>query len=127
LRLQTRYVVFTTLYNLFPNFYCRAGLSSNPTVHSHLAVLYDTLLQQNLLHIVESYSVIEIDYVANQAPKINYKIFPGSLSNFWELQQVMWTTHAGLTNRRMYDSRPSTWPRLTRGMVSLIVVIEVYV
>ncbi|KAG2339153.1 glycosyltransferase family 39 protein [Suillus weaverae] len=49
------------------------------------------------------------------AAKINYKI-PGFLSKFWELQGVMWTTNAGLTDRHMYDSRPLTWPRLRRGI-----------
>jgi 26S proteasome regulatory subunit N6 len=41
-------------------------LSSDPTIRSHLAALYDTLLQQNLLRIVEPYSVVEIEYVAKQ-------------------------------------------------------------
>ena len=41
-------------------------LSSDPTIRSHLAALYDTLLEQNLLRIVEPYSVVEIDYVAQQ-------------------------------------------------------------
>jgi len=41
-------------------------LSSDPTIRSHLAALYDTLLQQNLLRIVEPYSVVEIDYITNQ-------------------------------------------------------------
>ena len=41
-------------------------LSSDPTIRSHLAALYDTLLEQNLLRIVEPYSVVEIDHVARQ-------------------------------------------------------------
>ncbi|KAI6139066.1 hypothetical protein BKA82DRAFT_950760 [Pisolithus tinctorius] len=41
-------------------------LSLDFTIHSHLTVLYDTLLEQNLLCIIESYSIIEIDYVAKQ-------------------------------------------------------------
>ncbi|KAG1854667.1 hypothetical protein C8R48DRAFT_749478 [Suillus tomentosus] len=41
-------------------------LSSDPTIRSHLAALYDTLLQQNLLRIVEPYSVVEIGYVAKK-------------------------------------------------------------
>ncbi|KAH7906002.1 hypothetical protein BJ138DRAFT_1163649 [Hygrophoropsis aurantiaca] len=41
-------------------------LSSDPTIRSHLAALYDTLLEQNLLRIVEPYSVVEIGYVATQ-------------------------------------------------------------
>ncbi|TFK37087.1 PCI domain-containing protein [Crucibulum laeve] len=40
-------------------------LSSDPTIRSHLAALYDTLLEQNLLRIVEPYSVVEIEHVAN--------------------------------------------------------------
>ncbi|KAG2344164.1 hypothetical protein BDR05DRAFT_999324 [Suillus weaverae] len=42
----------------------RLALSSNPTIRSHFAALYDTLLQQNLMRIVEPSSVVEIDYVA---------------------------------------------------------------
>ena len=30
----------------------------------------------------------------------------------------MWTTNAGLTDRHAYDSRPLSWPRLRRGIVS---------
>ncbi|KAH7889128.1 proteasome regulatory particle subunit [Phlebopus sp. FC_14] len=41
-------------------------LSSDQTIRSHLAALYDTLLEQNLLRIVEPYSVVEIEYVAKQ-------------------------------------------------------------
>ena len=52
------------------------------------------------------------------APKVNYRL-PGFLSKFWELQQVMWTTNAGLTDRHTFDSRPNSWPLLRRGIVSL--------
>jgi len=41
-------------------------LSSDPTIRTHLAGLYDTLLETNLRRIVESYSVIEIAYIAQQ-------------------------------------------------------------
>ncbi|KAF9010687.1 PCI domain-containing protein [Cyathus striatus] len=44
----------------------REELSSDPTIRSHLAALYDTLLEQNLLRIIEPYSVVEIEYVAHQ-------------------------------------------------------------
>lgn len=33
---------------------------------------------------------------------------------------MMWTTNAGLTDRHPYDSRPLTWPRLRRGIVSCL-------
>ncbi|KAF8075850.1 glycosyltransferase family 39 protein [Lyophyllum atratum] len=49
------------------------------------------------------------------APKVNYKL-PGFFAKFMELQQVMWTTNAGLTDRHTYDSRPDSWPRLRRGI-----------
>ncbi|KAH7870425.1 PCI-domain-containing protein [Lentinula edodes] len=39
-------------------------LSSDPTIRSHLSDLYDALLQQNLLRIVEPYSVVELEYIA---------------------------------------------------------------
>ncbi|CAL1701950.1 unnamed protein product [Somion occarium] len=49
------------------------------------------------------------------AAKVNYRR-PGFLSKFLELQQVMWTTNAGLTDRHTFDSRPDAWPRLRRGI-----------
>ncbi|KAF8686106.1 hypothetical protein AX14_003951 [Amanita brunnescens Koide BX004] len=49
------------------------------------------------------------------APKVNYKL-PGFLGKFFELQSVMWTTNAGLTDRHTFDSRPHSWPRLRRGI-----------
>ena len=51
------------------------------------------------------------------AQKVNYAL-PGFFSKFWELQQVMWTTNAGLTERHTFDSRPDSWPLLRRGIVS---------
>lgn len=51
------------------------------------------------------------------AEKVNYKL-PGFFGKFFELQRVMWITNAGLTDRHTYDSRPSAWPRLRRGIVS---------
>ena len=49
------------------------------------------------------------------APKVNYRL-PGFFAKFWELQTVMWTTNAGLTDRHTYDSRPQSWPILRRGI-----------
>ncbi|KAG9044578.1 26S proteasome regulatory subunit rpn6 [Tulasnella sp. UAMH 9824] len=42
----------------------REELSTDPTIRTHLAALYDTLLEQNLLRIVEPYSVVDVDHVA---------------------------------------------------------------
>ena len=57
--------------------------------------------------------------VPDDAPKVNYRL-PGFLSKFWELQQVMWTTNQGLTDRHTFDSRPDSWPRLRRGIVRVL-------
>ncbi|KAJ7174473.1 glycosyltransferase family 39 protein [Mycena filopes] len=51
----------------------------------------------------------------DDAERVNYKL-PGFLAKFMELQQVMWTTNAGLTDRHTFDSRPDSWPRLRRGI-----------
>ncbi|KAG0288852.1 hypothetical protein BGZ98_004090, partial [Dissophora globulifera] len=48
-------------------------------------------------------------------PMVNYRR-PGFFSKFAELNQVMWTTNAGLTDSHPYDSRPSSWVWLRRGI-----------
>ena len=49
------------------------------------------------------------------AEKVNYR-HPGFFGKFWELQQVMWTTNAGLVDSHAWDSRPQSWPVLRRGI-----------
>ena len=43
-----------------------AELSNDPIIRSHLASLYDTLLSQNLVRVIEPYSRVEIAYIAEQ-------------------------------------------------------------
>ncbi|OBR05889.1 Dolichyl-phosphate-mannose-protein mannosyltransferase [Colletotrichum higginsianum IMI 349063] len=47
--------------------------------------------------------------------KVNYRN-PGFFGKFWELQKVMWKTNAGLVESHAWDSRPSAWPILKRGI-----------
>lgn len=49
------------------------------------------------------------------AEKVNYD-HPGFFGKFWELQQVMWKTNAGLVESHAWDSRPPSWPVLRRGI-----------
>lgn len=41
-----------------------AELSDDPIVRNHLSALYDTLLEQNLVRVIEPYSRVELHYVA---------------------------------------------------------------
>lgn len=49
------------------------------------------------------------------ASRITYNT-PGFFAKFWELNKVMWTTNAGLVESHNWDSRPSSWPILKRGI-----------
>ncbi|KAF9438498.1 hypothetical protein BGZ76_007480 [Entomortierella beljakovae] len=55
------------------------------------------------------------DLYPSDAPKVNY-VKPGFFGKFIELNKVMWNTNAGLTDSHPYDSRPSSWPLLKRGI-----------
>ncbi|CAG8542405.1 6449_t:CDS:2 [Acaulospora colombiana] len=46
---------------------------------------------------------------------VNYKK-PGFIKKFWELNKVMWNTNKGLTDSHPYESRPTDWVLLNRGI-----------
>ena len=41
----------------------REHLLQDPIINSHLTDLYETLLEQNILRVIEPYSVVEIDHL----------------------------------------------------------------
>lgn len=49
-----------------PNTTLPTELSDDPIIRNHLAALYDTLLEQNIVWVIEPYSRVEIEYVAEQ-------------------------------------------------------------
>ncbi|RDW63878.1 hypothetical protein BP5796_10380 [Coleophoma crateriformis] len=53
--------------------------------------------------------------LGDDAEKVNYRN-PGFFGKFWELQKVMWHTNAGLVESHAWDSRPPSWPILSRGI-----------
>lgn len=57
----------------------------------------------------------EHDALGPDAEKVNYDR-PGFFRKFWELQEVMWKTNAGLVESHAWDSRPPSWPVLRRGI-----------
>ncbi|TDL15830.1 glycosyltransferase family 39 protein [Rickenella mellea] len=69
-------------------------------------------VKANSLWYIETNTHPKLD---DNAQKVNYRL-PGFLSKFLELQAVMWRTNAGLTDRHIFDSRPTSWPRLRRGI-----------
>ena len=69
----------------------------------------------NSLWYVETNTHPLLDASDKKMDKVNY-LRPSFLSRFWELQKVMLETNNGLTERHVYDSRPSSWPLLRRGI-----------
>ncbi|KAK4685410.1 hypothetical protein P7C73_g4741, partial [Tremellales sp. Uapishka_1] len=67
---------------------------------------------ENSLWFIETNSHPQLPY---DSEKVNYNR-PSFFEKFFELQAVMWRTNAGLTDRHAYDSRPSSWPMLKRGI-----------
>lgn len=53
--------------------------------------------------------------LGEDAEKITYRK-PGFLEKFVELNKVMWTVNAGLTDSHTWESRPESWPLLKRGI-----------
>jgi 26S proteasome regulatory subunit N6 len=43
-----------------------AELQQDPLIRSHLSVLYDTLLEQNLVRVIEPYSAVELSWIAQE-------------------------------------------------------------
>ena len=41
-------------------------LQQDTLIRSHLSVLYDTLLEQNLVRVIEPYSSVELSWVAQE-------------------------------------------------------------
>lgn len=44
----------------------RIELQQDPLIRSHLSVLYDTLLEQNLIRVIEPYSSVQLTWIAQE-------------------------------------------------------------
>jgi 26S proteasome regulatory subunit N6 len=44
----------------------QAELQQDPLIRTHLTVLYDTLLEQNLIRVIEPYSSVELSWIAQE-------------------------------------------------------------
>lgn len=53
--------------------------------------------------------------VPDDTQMVNYLV-PGFWGKFIELHKVMWKVNEGLTQSHPYQSRPSSWPMLRRGI-----------
>lgn len=45
---------------------CRTELHTDLLIRTHLALLYDTLLEQNMVRVIEPYSTVELSYIAQE-------------------------------------------------------------
>ena len=59
--------------------YISYRFSSDPMTRSHLAALYDTPFEKNVLWIVEPYSVVEIEFVAQYVGQVDKLSRPSTL------------------------------------------------
>ena len=68
-------------------------LTSDPIIRAHFAALYDNLLEQNLLRIVEPFSRVEVAHVANlvglPVVEIEFKYNPFGLFAYFRLSQMI--------------------------------------
>lgn len=44
----------------------QAELQRDPLIRTHLSALYDTLLEQNLLRVIEPYSAVELSWISHE-------------------------------------------------------------
>ena len=51
---------------LIPGQLGRSELQQDPLIRSHLSILYDTLLEQNLVRVIEPYSSVELSWIAQE-------------------------------------------------------------
>jgi len=105
----------------------KAELSDDPIVRNHLAALYDTLLEQNLIRIIEPYSRIELSYVAEQvklplrdveaklSQMILDKVFAGILDQGEGCLEVF----EEVKNEKMYDYSLETFKQIGSVVESL--------
>jgi len=69
-------------------------------------------LKKNTIWVIES---SQSNLLAKNAKKITYKK-PGFIGKFIELNTVMWNVNKGLTSSHPYESHPSSWLFLRRGI-----------
>ncbi|OMJ15577.1 26S proteasome non-ATPase regulatory subunit 11 [Smittium culicis] len=90
----------------------RKLINSDPLVRAHLASLYDTLLGQNLLRIIEPYSTVEISHIAKLInlpvsiveSKLSQMILDNKLSGILDHGNGCLIIFNDMDNDQLYDS-----------------------
>jgi 26S proteasome regulatory subunit N6 len=78
-------------------------LQEDPIVHSHLATLYDTMLQQNLLRLLEPFSRVEISHVA-ELVGLASNVVETKLGQMILDKKFAGTLHAGVGVLEVFDA-----------------------
>ena len=78
-------------------------LVEDPVVHTHLSALYDTLLEQNLIRLIEPFSCVQIKHLADliklPLETVLSKLAQVRLSPFNVFVLTLLTSTAGLKHR----------------------------
>lgn len=80
-------------------------LTNDPIIHAHLTELYETLLEQNLCRIIEPFSVVEIDRVA-QFIKLDKKVVERKLSQMILDKKLSGILDQGSNQLIVFDPSP---------------------
>lgn len=105
----------------------KAELSDDPIVHAHLSVLQNTLMEQNLLRIVEPFSRVEIDRVAKliQLPvdeieqKLSQMILDKKLNGILDQGEGCLVVFDDVKLSKMYEDSLSTLSSVDRVVDTL--------